>query len=43
MESLGYVCVQFLKGKLPWQGLKASNKKEKYEKIKRVKLETSVE
>ena len=33
MESLGYLMIYFLKGKLPWQGIPASNKEEKYEKI----------
>jgi hypothetical protein len=28
---------------LPWQGLKASNKKDKYDKIKEKKLEITVE
>lgn len=35
--------VYFLKGELPWQGLKAKNKKEKYEKIKEKKLNTPLE
>jgi casein kinase 1 len=33
----------FLRGKLPWQGLKASSKKEKYEKIGRKKRDTPIE
>jgi len=32
-----------LKGRLPWQGLKAQSKKEKYQKIKDKKMSTSVE
>lgn len=32
----------FLQGSLPWQGLQASNKKEKYKKILKVKSETSI-
>ena len=33
----------FLKGQLPWQNLKASNKKDKYEKIMEKKISTSIE
>ena len=34
----GYVLLYLLKGSLPWQGLKAANKKEKYNKIRDKKL-----
>ena len=43
MESLGYVLMYFNRGSLPWQGLKAATKKQKYEKISEKKLSTPVE
>lgn len=43
LESLGYVMLYFLKGVLPWQNLKSTNKKEKYEKIMEKKLGTPIE
>lgn len=42
MESLGYVLMYFNRGSLPWQGLKAVTKKQKYEKISEKKLSTDV-
>lgn len=39
MESIGYVLIYFLKGKLPWQGFKTGgNVKEKYRKIRDAKM-----
>ncbi|KAF7257792.1 hypothetical protein EG68_05351 [Paragonimus skrjabini miyazakii] len=43
MESLGYVLMYFLRGSLPWQGLKAGTKRQKYERICEKKMETPVE
>lgn len=33
----------FLRGSLPWQGLQAATKKQKYEKISEKKMKTSFE
>lgn len=38
MESLGYLLVYLLRGRLPWQGVKAKTKDEKHSKIKEQKL-----
>ncbi|XP_003742771.1 casein kinase I isoform X2 [Galendromus occidentalis] len=43
MESLGYVLMYFNRGSLPWQGLKAATKKQKYEKISEKKMGTPIE
>ena len=43
MESLGYVLMYFLRGNLPWQGLKLYKGDEKYKKIYEVKKNTSAE
>jgi hypothetical protein len=43
LECLAFVLIYFMKGSLPWQGIRAKEKKEKYEKIKEKKLNTSEE
>ena len=37
LESLGYMLIYFLKGKLPWQNFMIKNKEERYDKIKQKK------
>ena len=41
LESLGYVLIYFLKGRLPWQGMTAKRKEERYEKIMRCKVDVA--
>eukprot|EP00045_Choanoeca_perplexa_P001678 m.21148 g.21148 ORF g.21148 m.21148 type:complete len:361 (-) comp11106_c0_seq1:88-1170(-) len=43
LESLGYVLMYFNRGSLPWQGLKAVTKKQKYERISEKKIGTPIE
>jgi len=43
LESIGFVLLYFLRGSLPWQGTCAKDKKEKYEKIKQIKISTKFE
>ena len=43
LEALGHVFIYFLKGGLPWQGLRAATNKQKYEKIGHRKQETPIE
>jgi casein kinase 1 delta len=43
VESLGYVLMYFNRGTLPWQGLKAATKRQKYDKISEKKMSTPVE
>jgi casein kinase I family protein HRR25 len=43
LESLGYVLMYFCRGSLPWQGLKAVSKKQKYDRIMEKKMVTPAE
>jgi casein kinase I family protein HRR25 len=43
LESLGYVMMYFCRGSLPWQGLKAATKKQKYDRIMEKKMTTQTE
>lgn len=43
LESLGYVMLYFLRGKLPWQGIPAKTRREKYQKIAQTKMATLLE
>ena len=43
LESTGYVLMYFLRGYLPWQGLKIKTKENRYQKILDKKKETSTE
>ncbi|KAK4951479.1 Palmitoylated plasma membrane-bound casein kinase [Elasticomyces elasticus] len=42
LEALGHVFMYFLRGGLPWQGLKAATNKQKYEKIGEKKQTTAL-
>ena len=43
IEGICYVLLYFLKGSLPWQGLTAKNKNDKYRRIMETKVATSTE
>ncbi|KAI9723505.1 MAG: casein kinase I [Chrysothrix sp. TS-e1954] len=43
LEALGHVFIYFLRGGLPWQGLRAATNKQKYEKIGQRKQETQLD
>jgi len=42
MESAGYVIIYLSKGRLPWQGIRAPTKKQRYERICEAKMATSL-
>ncbi|OHS94005.1 CK1 family protein kinase [Tritrichomonas foetus] len=43
LESVGYVIISLLKGRLPWQGMEACSKGEKYELMSQAKADTPLE
>ncbi|KJE91660.1 casein kinase [Capsaspora owczarzaki ATCC 30864] len=43
LEALGHMFMYFLRGTLPWQGLKAETLKERYQKIGDTKIATPIE
>jgi len=43
LESVGYVLMYFLRGNLPWQGLKVRSKEDRYKRILEKKRETTTE
>ena len=43
LEALGHMFMYFLRGNLPWQGLKADTLKERYQKIGDTKRATPIE
>jgi serine/threonine protein kinase len=43
LESLGYMCVYFMKGTLPWNKVKTKDKRERKRQIGNMKLATNVE
>lgn len=43
LETIGHVLLYFLRGSLPWQGLPGRSKNEKYNNIKKKKLEVTID
>jgi len=43
LEALGHMLMYFLRGSLPWQGLKAKSLRERYQKIGDTKRTTPID
>ncbi|KAH0789783.1 CK1 family protein kinase [Histomonas meleagridis] len=43
LESVGYVLISLVKGRLPWQGMEGLSKNEKYEMLAQAKMDTPPE
>ena len=43
LESLAYSLIYFSRGSLPWMGIKTKNKKEKYNKIMKIKMDSTID
>lgn len=43
LESIAYMLIYFIRGSLPWQNIKTTNKKEKYDKIGNLKMTMTLE
>jgi len=43
LESIGYILIYFLRGNLPWQGIKAKEGEKHYERIGKLKESISIE
>jgi casein kinase 1 len=43
LEAVGYMLMYFIRGSLPWQGIKGGSRKEKYDNIMHCKKSTTIE